>query len=45
MIWSEYETGEENTMAVADLIPLFESIHGAVGDVVLKQYGKKVVIS
>ena len=32
-------------MAVADLIPLFESIHGAVGDVVLKQYGKKVVIS
>ena len=32
-------------MGIADLIPFFESIHGAVGDVVLKQYGKKVVIS
>lgn len=32
-------------MAIARLNPLLESIRGAVGDVVFKQYGTKLVIS
>ncbi len=35
----------EKAMAITELIPLFVSIHGRVGDKVLKQYGTKVVIS
>ncbi len=35
----------EKAMALTELIPLFVSIHGRVGDKVLKQYGTKIVIS